>query len=111
MIVPPVTVQLGVTVPEPVKPVPVLAGTEHVYVAVLTVAGVVIRLVAQMTVLPVIVVTGGIGLIATDMTAVIVVPAPPIGRASVIDSVTLTDVLVTFGHVVGSHRTRIDPVP
>lgn len=108
---PPVTAQFGVTVPEPVNPVPVLAGTKHVYVAVLIVAGVLLRFVAQTTVLPVIVGTGGSGLIATDIVAVDVVPTPPIGRASITDSVTLTDVLVTFGHVVGSQRTRIDPVP
>jgi hypothetical protein len=98
-------------VPEPVNPTPVLAGTEHVYVAVFTVTGLLLRFVAQIIVLPVKTVTGGIGLTATGRVDVLTVPGPPTGRASTIDSVTLTAVLVTFGHVVGSQRTRTELVP
>lgn len=112
VIVPPVTVHVGVSVPEPVKVVPVFAGTVHVYVALLIVCGLLLRFVAQITVLPVIDVTGGIGLTAIDVVDVVTVPALPSGSASAIVSVTLTEVVVTFGHTgAGTHDTTIVFVP
>ena len=107
-IVPPVTVHVGATVPEPVVPVPVFIGTVQEYVELVIVGGLLLRFVAHAVVGPEMIVVGGIGLTKTGSVTEVTVPAPPTGSACVMLSDTLTDDEITFGHTGVVHTTVID---
>lgn len=99
--VPPVTVHVGVSEPEPADE----AGTLDVYDAVFTVAGVVFRFVAHTTVGPVMTGTGGTGRIVTF--SVVVAKHEPAGATSATSSRTVTLAAVVFGQTGAAvHDTR-----